>query len=70
MHSLNRRLKWDLPIDAARTLSGLIVSELEQLPQPGESLLIDGYRMRVVEVRDSVIREAHVTPPPPAIDED
>lgn len=65
VHSLNRRLQWDLPADAARTLSGLIVSELEQLPKPGETLDIDGYRMRVVEVRDNVIREVHVTAPAP-----
>lgn len=60
VHSLNRRLEWDLPTDAARTLSGLIVNELEQLPSAGDELEVDGYRMKVEEVRDNVVRKVRI----------
>ena len=63
VHSLNRRLQWDLPADAARTLSGLIVRVLEHLPTPGETLEINGYRMHVQLVRDNVVRKVHVVAP-------
>ena len=63
VHSLNRRLDWDLPTDAARTLSGLIVSQLEALPLPGTELEINDYRMRIELVRDNVVRRVRVEPP-------
>lgn len=64
VHSLNRRLQWDLPADAARTLSGLIVSVLEHLPEPGVDLVLDGYRMQILEVRDNVVRKVRIVAPP------
>ncbi|MCB1635733.1 MAG: hypothetical protein KDI51_14170, partial [Xanthomonadales bacterium] len=60
VHSLNRRLEWDLPTDAARTLSGLIVNELEELPSTGDELSIEGYQMKVEEVRDNVVRKVRI----------
>jgi Mg2+/Co2+ transporter CorB len=63
VHSLNRRLQWELPTEAARTLSGLIVAMLEHLPTPGESLEIDGYQMEIQEVRDNVVRRVRVVAP-------
>lgn len=65
VHSLNRRLDWDLPSDDARTLSGLIVSRLETLPLPGTELSVDGYRMRIELVRDNVVRRVRVLAPDP-----
>lgn len=63
VHSLNRRLDWDLPTDAARTLSGLIVSQLEHLPSADEKLVIDGYQMHIQEVRDNVVRKVRIVAP-------
>ncbi|TXK65914.1 HlyC/CorC family transporter [Alkalisalibacterium limincola] len=63
VHSLNRRLDWDLPTDPARTLSGLIVSQLETLPMPGTELEIEDYHMRIELVRDNVVRRVRVMPP-------
>lgn len=60
VHSLNRRLEWALPTDNARTLSGLIVNELEALPNEGDELELGGYWMRVEEVRDNVVRKVRV----------
>jgi Mg2+/Co2+ transporter CorB len=63
VHSLNRRLGWELPTEDANTLSGLIVSRLEALPEPGTELDIDGFRMAMEQVQDNVIRLVRVTPP-------
>jgi Mg2+/Co2+ transporter CorB len=65
VHSLNRRLDWELPTDDANTLSGLIVSRLEALPQAGAELEIDGFAMRLEQVHDTVIHLVRVRPPQP-----
>ncbi|MFN3841735.1 MAG: HlyC/CorC family transporter [Rehaibacterium terrae] len=62
VHSLNRRLGWELPTEDANTLSGLIVSRLETLPQPGDELEIEGLHMRLELVRDNVIRLVRIRP--------
>jgi Mg2+/Co2+ transporter CorB len=70
VHSLNRRLDWELPTDDANTLSGLIVSKLEALPQTGDELQIEGFQMRMEQVKDNVIRLVRVRPPQPYDDAD
>lgn len=65
VHSLNRRLDFDLPTEDANTLSGLIVSHLESLPAAGTELSIDGYRMRVEHVEGNVVKRVRVQPPDP-----
>src|SRR3546814_12513785 len=44
VHSLNRRLDWNLPTDAARTLSGLLVHHNDALPQDGAQYEIEDLR--------------------------
>jgi len=60
VHSLNRRLEWDLPTDSARTFSGLIVSVLEDLPKEGAEVSVGLYRMRIELVTDNVVRRVRV----------
>lgn len=63
VHSLNRRLDWGLPTEDARTLSGLLVSHNEALPEPGAEFDIAGFRMRVERLGDNVIAQVRVWPP-------
>lgn len=60
VHSLNRRLEWNLPTDSARTFSGLIVSVLEDLPTEGAELMLGEYRMRIELVTENVVRRVRV----------
>ena len=63
VHSLNRRLDWNLPTDDARTLSGLLVNHNEALPEAGAEFEIEGFRMRVERLGDNVIAQVRVWPP-------
>jgi len=63
VHSLNRRLDWALPTEDARTLSGLLVSHHEALPEVGVEFAITGFRMRVERLGDNVIAQVRVWPP-------
>jgi Mg2+/Co2+ transporter CorB len=56
LRNLNRMLNWELPTESARTLSGLIVDQLEGIPPEGAEVRIDGLRMRMDKVEDNVIR--------------
>jgi CBS domain containing-hemolysin-like protein len=57
---LSRRLGWNLPTEGPRTLSGLIVEQLEAIPQAGTALDLAGRRVEVVQVADNTVRTARV----------
>ncbi|MBA4151786.1 MAG: magnesium/cobalt efflux protein [Acinetobacter sp.] len=68
VHSLNRRLGWDLPTEEATTFSGLIVSALDELPDEGTEVSLFGFSIRIEQVRDNVIQLVKVTLPIPETD--
>ena len=62
LRDLNRRLHWDLPTEESRTLNGLIVEYLEDIPEPGTSLLVNGYMIEIVRTRGAAVDVARVRP--------
>lgn len=63
LHSLNRRMGWELPTEEASTLNGLILHHLQTLPQPGQQVTIDGLTMRFEQVEDTVVRLVRIEAP-------
>lgn len=63
VHSLNRRLGWELPTQEASTLSGLIVAALDELPENGACLELFDLRIQIELVQDKIIRQVRIWPP-------
>ena len=59
---LNRRMGWDLPHDEAHTLSGLLIEELEVIPEGKASIRIGDHIMTIVDIHDNKIRKVLVKP--------
>jgi Mg2+/Co2+ transporter CorB len=62
IRELNRTMTWELPQDGPKTVNGLILEHLENIPQPGTSLLVAGYPIEIVQTRDNVVKTARVSP--------
>jgi Mg2+/Co2+ transporter CorB len=62
LRSINKALGMSLPTDGPRTLSGLIVEQLESIPEPGASLQIGGRTIEVLQVADNAVRTARILP--------
>ncbi|MHB8727749.1 MAG: HlyC/CorC family transporter [Sulfuricaulis sp.] len=62
LRDLNRKLGWNLPTDESRTLNGLIVEYLEDIPEPGTSLMIHGYLVEILRTRGTAIETARIQP--------
>jgi len=65
IRSLNRQLGWDLPTEGPRTLAGLIIEELEEIPNEGTSLKINGKPMEVVKTRNQTVTVVRIVPEEP-----
>lgn len=62
LRALNRRLGLDLPLDGPKTLNGLIVDYLRELPEPGTTVKIAGYPLEVVQTQERLIRSVRIHP--------
>ena len=56
VREVNRRLEWELPTEGPKTLSGLILEEVQTIPDTNIGLTIDGYRIETVLIKDNVIK--------------
>jgi Mg2+/Co2+ transporter CorB len=66
LRELNRKLGLALPIDGPKTLNGLILEHLQDIPEAGVSLKIGGIPMEVVQTQDRVVKTVRLFRPEPA----
>ena len=59
---LNRTLGWKLPTDGPRTLNGLILEYLEQIPQPGTGLRLGNLSIEILQTQDNAVKTARIRP--------
>ncbi|WP_153914080.1 HlyC/CorC family transporter [Shewanella sp. TC10] len=62
IRDLNKEMKWSFSIDGPKTLNGLIIEYLEDIPDAGTHLSIDHYQIEVIEVSDNMIKTVKVIP--------
>ena len=60
IRELNRALHMDLPTDGPKTLNGLVLEYLEDIPEPGTSLLLSGYPVDIVQTKDNLVKTLRV----------
>jgi Mg2+/Co2+ transporter CorB len=66
LRELNRKLGFDFPRDGPKTLNGLVLEHLQDIPQPNTSLKIAGYPLEIVQTQDRVVKVVRIFPPAPA----
>jgi Mg2+/Co2+ transporter CorB len=56
IRALNRALQWHLPTNGPKTINGLLVEQLETIPQAGTALRVGNYQFEVLQIADNTIR--------------
>jgi Mg2+/Co2+ transporter CorB len=59
---LNRQMGWELPEDEANTLNGLILEQLEEIPDGKASVRISDHILTIVQMKDKLIERVLVKP--------
>ena len=62
IRELNKEMDWELPIEGPKTLSGLVVEYLEEIPEHNVSLRLAGYPMEIVDISDNRVKTVRVMP--------
>jgi Mg2+/Co2+ transporter CorB len=62
LRELNRKLGLHFPLDGAKTLNGLILDHLEDIPEAGTSVKIAGYPIEIIQTYDRIVKVARIFP--------
>ena len=60
IRDLNKRFELTLPTDGPRTLNGLILEHLEDIPTNRVSINLKGHKMEILSVSDNRIKEVKI----------
>ncbi len=63
IRQLNRLMSWELPTDGPKTLNGLIIEELEMIPEAGTQLTLAGYPLEILDTTEHAIRRVRIRVP-------
>ena len=62
LRDLNRKLGMRFPLNDAKTLNGLIMEHLQDMPEAGVSLKIAGHPIEIVQTQGRVVKVAKIFP--------
>jgi Mg2+/Co2+ transporter CorB len=68
LRELNRKLGYRFPLEGPKTLNGLLLEYLQDIPEPGTSVKIADQPLEIVQTAGRVVKAVRVYPPqPPAV---
>ena len=63
LRALNRKLGYRFPLDGPRTINGLILDHLQDIPEPGVGVAIEGQRMEILQTQDRMVKAVRLAAP-------
>ena len=63
LRTLNRRLGLQFPVDGPKTLNGLILEHLGEIPEAGASFPLEGQMMEILQTQDRAVKVVKLLPP-------
>lgn len=65
VREINKAFNWTLPEDEARTVNGMILEELEEIPITGTRVRIRQYDIDILDVQENMIKQVKILPVKP-----
>jgi len=65
IREINKAFNWHLPEEEARTINGMLLEVLEEIPANGTRVRISQYDIDILDVQDNMIRQVRVIPVKP-----
>ena len=60
---LNRKLGFSFPLDGPKTINGLLLEYLEDIPEPGLTVTIGDYPIEILQVQDKMVKVVRLGTP-------
>ncbi len=62
VRDLNKEMQWNLPTEGPKTLNGLILEYLEEIPESKVSIRLAGYPIEIVDISENMIKTVRILP--------
>lgn len=62
LRELNRKLGFNFPLDGPKTVNGLILEHLQDIPEPSTSVKIADHAIEIVQTQDRVVKAVRIFP--------
>lgn len=62
IRELNRMMNWRLPTDGPKTLNGVILEQLEDIPETGAGLTLNNYPVEILTTGENGIKSVRIDP--------
>jgi Mg2+/Co2+ transporter CorB len=65
---LNRKAGFDFPLEGPKTINGLLLEQLEDIPDPGTTVDVSGHTVEIMQVQNRMVKVVRILPAaqPPA----
>ena len=63
LRTLNRKLGTHFPLDGPKTLNGLIVEQLGEIPDAGTKVVVAGQSLEILQTQDRAVKVVRLLPP-------
>lgn len=60
---LNRKLGFGFPLDGPKTINGLLLEQLEDIPEPGVAVKLAGVPIEILQVQDKMVKSVRLNAP-------
>ena len=61
---LNRKAGFDFPLEGPKTINGLLLEELEDIPEAGTTLAIGEQLVEIMQVQNRMVKVVRIQPRP------
>jgi Mg2+/Co2+ transporter CorB len=62
LRTLNRKLNLHFPLDGPKTINGLLLEQLEDIPEPGTAVKVSGYPVEIMQTQDKMVKVVRIDP--------
>jgi Mg2+/Co2+ transporter CorB len=59
---LNRKAGFDFPLEGPKTVNGLVLEQLEDIPEAGTTMVVAGHPMEIVQVQNRMVKVVRILP--------
>ena len=59
---LNRKAGFDFPLDGPKTINGLLLEQLEDIPESGTSLIVADHPIEILQVQNRMVKVVKILP--------
>jgi Mg2+/Co2+ transporter CorB len=59
---LNRKAGFDFPLEGPKTINGLLLEELEDIPEAGTSIIVGEHAVEILQVQNRMVKVVRILP--------